>query len=873
MKKLSRKTKRLLAFLIVEVVLAVNVFSVFAAENETVDVSEETEVVEEATNQESDVVETGELTYVEEQPESTVEENPSAENKSDDLTVGGEVPTAVPAESENVEEVETIDTLENLQDEAITEEGLPDTEETKEYTETVEVDHTVKVYGKAVMNGTSIEGFENFTLVGGKIEEQYPQIDGYVFKTATYEGKEISKVGTATDESSETVKKVVYDEETLEEIEADVLVTTKTYSTYLMAGEEKIDLNSDATLLFEYALTEEKSADDEKTEASEGIKDIKVSFTSAYENLEGETLEGLEPEVLSFTDTYDLTKAPEIEGYEFLYAKIDGRKVSSLSKETIDIDESLENEDSSENTGNETSEESEEVNYTKEVVYSYITSDGETIKAESDTTVIYVYKSLFKEIVLNFEALDKDGKEIRGFETVEAPIFETELILDDSKNAPIEIEDYEFVEASIKGETISAIIKDEKHENVFYVTTPESEEKTALEEDTTVTLTYKEAQYSVKVLGTVVDEFDDPIDDKFTEIELPKFEDELILDDVENPPYENVQIRKGLFKVIKYTYVKAKYDGDVITNLKKTAITTGDAENDVDSSENDEADENGFTYEYSVDGGENWKKIKEDATITFEYSDGKKTTYTYEDAFVSVTATLQHANAIPDDAEFRVTAVTPDTAGYDYAAYMEALNKSADTLGAESVSEEGDTYDENNTLLYDIAFLAPALDENGEEIEGSLVEYQPAEGMVNISMSFKQNQLEEELQAQEASDITVVHMPLIDSVKESVDTTADATNLSVADIKVEVVSDSTSIQSENTDFSLADFSITALVNGKSKEVKIGTSVTPSSVLHSALYYGVTANEVNLSGHMDTNYAVGILNANCNTTPGGIYREP
>lgn len=813
MKKLSRKTKRLLAFLIVEVVLAVNVFSVFAAENETVDVSEETEVVEEATNQESDVVETGELTYVEEQPESIVEENPSAENKSDDLTVGGEVPTAVPAESENVEEVETIDTLENLQDEAITEEGLPDTEETKEYTETVEVDHTVKVYGKAVMNGTSIEGFENFTLVGGKIEEQYPQIDGYVFKTATYEGKEISKVGTATDESSETVKKVVYDEETLEEIEADVLVTTKTYSTYLMAGEEKIDLNSDATLLFEYALTEEKSADDEKTEASEGIKDIKVSFTSAYENLEGETLEGLEPEVLSFTDTYDLTKAPEIEGYEFLYAKIDGRKVSSLSKETIDIDESLENEDSSENTGNETSEESEEVNYTKEVVYSYITSDGETIKAESDTTVIYVYKSLFKEIVLNFEVLDKDGKEIRGFETVEAPIFETELILDDSKNAPIEIEDYEFVEASIKGETISAIIKDEKHENVFYVTTPESEEKTALEEDTTVTLTYKEAQYSVKVLGTVVDEFDDPIDDKFTEIELPKFEDELILDDVDNPPYENIQIRKGLFKVIKYTYVKAKYDGDVITNLKKTAITTGDVENNVDSSENDEADENGFAYEYSVDGGENWKKIKEDATITFEYSDGKKTTYTYEDAFVSVTATLQHANAIPDDAEFRVTAVTPDTAGYDYAAYMEALNKSADALGAESVSEEGDTYDENNTLLYDIAFLAPALDENGEEIEGSLVEYQPAEGMVNISMSFKQNQLEEELQAQEASDITVVHMPLIDSVKESVDTTADATNLSVADIQIEVVNDSTSVQGESTDFTLSDFSVLGFLSG------------------------------------------------------------
>ena len=55
-------------------------------------------------------------------------------------------------------------------------------------------------------------------------------------------------------------------------------------------------------------------------------------------------------------------------------------------------------------------------------------------------------------------------------------------------------------------------------------------------------------------------------------------------------------------------------------------------------------------------------------TLCYKWIDVKRV-YTYEDSKVKVTATLQYADAVPDDAVFKVTEITPDTKGYSYDTY------------------------------------------------------------------------------------------------------------------------------------------------------------------------------------------------------------
>lgn len=159
----------------------------------------------------------------------------------------------------------------------------------------------------------------------------------------------------------------------------------------------------------------------------------------------------------------------------------------------------------------------------------------------------------------------------------------------------------------------------------------------------------------------------------------------------------------------------------------------------------------------------------------------EKTTYTYEDSNVNVVATLSDPTAVPDDAEFRVTPVTASTSGYNYDAYMTALNEKG-----QLASDEDFEYTEENTLLYDVAFIVDEKDADGNPT-GNKVEYQPEAGTVNIQITFKQEQLTDGLQAEEATDVAVEHLPLTDAIKNSADTTAAATNISAADVNVESV--------------------------------------------------------------------------------------
>ena len=77
---------------------------------------------------------------------------------------------------------------------------------------------------------------------------------------------------------------------------------------------------------------------------------------------------------------------------------------------------------------------------------------------------------------------------------------------------------------------------------------------------------------------------------------------------------------------------------------------------------------------------------------------------------------MSDASAIPDDAELLVTPLTDKTKGYDYDAYMSALNAKAGKAGA---------YTDANTLLYDIAFM-----KDGQEL-------QPETGTVSVSVQFR----------------------------------------------------------------------------------------------------------------------------------------
>ena len=827
---LSKRMKRMIAIVLVEAIVATSVFVSYADESDdgvivqmSVDEVEEMAAQQEESSESTDEGGSDEESYGSGEEEIVTDyAEPLSENGEDDQTAGeeetatpeaSEIPAdetligddenivaVLPQPEENPENKECICTdkcaadsfnsdcpvcsqAETAEDaEAFLTENCKGAEAAEEEiveqkeAEVVEVDNSVQVTAVCEADGEAIEGSESFTIdVNGTVDvlAKAPVIEGYTFA---------DKAALESGEAVTSIKKETTEEKEESDVDGEKVVTkiTKTTSMSYSDGTEWKELTDDITIVFEYTKDE---TDEEETAA--------VKFTASFVDQDGNAIEGYESKTLTFENTLDLTKAPEtIENYNYVEAKIDGKVVSSINKNI------------------ETDEEGEEV-----TSYSY-TVAGTDVEVTEDTEVTLVYEAEVKEVEITLNIVDEEGLAIEGYADTVLPEFEDELVLDDPEKAPVAVEGYAFKEASIDGAVITALTKeatdetDSSEEAVYsYSFVTKAGESVAIEEDTEITLVYEEEDVVVAVDASIVDEFGDEIAEKYTGMDISKIfddVDELVLDDPETPPVAKVQVRQSLFKVIKYTYVKATIDKEIITGLKRE-VTKDTAELKDKEKE--------YIYSYTTDG-ETWTKIKEDTTVIFEYSDGKKTVYTYEDSKVLVTATLQHANAIPDDAEFVVTPVTPSSSDYNYDAYMEALNENADLIGDSKESSDSDAkkYTEENTLLYDIAFLAAPVDENGETVEGELVEYQPAEGMVNISFVFKQSQLSEDLGAAEAKDVTVVHLPLEDSVKEETATTADATDISASDIKVEVVADSISLNgsTDQADFCLNDFSLVAM---------------------------------------------------------------
>lgn len=178
-----------------------------------------------------------------------------------------------------------------------------------------------------------------------------------------------------------------------------------------------------------------------------------------------------------------------------------------------------------------------------------------------------------------------------------------------------------------------------------------------------------------------------------------------------------------------------------------------------------------------------------------------QSTFTYDDGSVTVTAKLSDPASIPAGAKIVVTPVTSASTDYNYKAYMDALNKSA---------EEGKKYTDDNTLLYDVAFMVPKTDDEDNAIDGQWVEAEPATGTVDIKVSFKKDQLTDGINAESSDNVEVKHLPLTDAVREGVDSTAAATDISAADVQVEDVRGvSVNVDSESVSLTTSSLSVMA----------------------------------------------------------------
>ena len=262
--------------------------------------------------------------------------------------------------------------------------------------------------------------------------------------------------------------------------------------------------------------------------------------------------------------------------------------------------------------------------------------------------------------------------------------------------------------------------------------------------------------------------------------------------------------------------------------------------------------------------------LSEDEQIDKAREDATKRTYSYDDANISVNAVLDDPKAIPDNAEFRVTPITQNTIGYNYNAYMNALN---DDAAASSDSDTEKKYTDENTLLYDMAFIYKIDVQNDDGTTSQKeVEVQPAEGAVKMSVDFKKNQLTDDLSAESDSDIEIKHLPLTDSVRESTDTTADATNIAASDVKVEDVKNAdVSVDSQTAEFKADSFSVfsfntnqpsdTYCWNYKENE---GTTFSYGEVLNkinandNTTNYAIYANSLTSAQHLEGNIKVGTL---------------
>ena len=373
-----------------------------------------------------------------------------------------------------------------------------------------------------------------------------------------------------------------------------------------------------------------------------------------------------------------------------------------------------------------------------------------------------------------------------------------------------------------------------------------------------------EAAKKVKLSFHVVDEDGEDVDEKYVDVKVSFDQDGVLtLDDSEKAPVRNIRKLTGtrLFGLLRtysknYTYKEATLDGDIIRAIRKT---TDEDEHTV--------------YEYTMDG-ENWTAFEENSEILLVYcapeTKGSGHAEYIEEGKIKVVVDLK--KDLPEGVELRVQEVTDEDQNFD--AYMTALDDAA-----KASASEIEKHSNENTLLYDIAFIGH--DEDGQEYE-----YQPGED-VSVKVSFLGGQLAGELGASDADNVVIKHLPVKDEVKENAAkdgqrTTADMTDLSADDIKVEDVKkakvtldteakiatvdeeeeeDEEKEVAESKDevtFTTDGFSTYAIICTNPEEVKaVKINLNLPAILnkHEAFGYGVIASDYSWTGDTESNVMV------------------
>ena len=239
------------------------------------------------------------------------------------------------------------------------------------------------------------------------------------------------------------------------------------------------------------------------------------------------------------------------------------------------------------------------------------------------------------------------------------------------------------------------------------------------------------------------------------------------IQETESPEGENPQITEGDGQ--GETPVNPEPDPETVSPAEgetPEVTETPDPEQNAEEVSNPEetADPEAVNPELTpTEGEEEEGSIAEGAEET-----PKETEYTYEDDYVIVTAALEKAEAVPDEARLSVVQVTSSSKDYDYDGYMNALNENPD-----------EEYSSENTLLYDISFR---LDDE---------EYEPEDGSVSIKIDFKDNTLKETFGEENESEVEIKHL----SENDGDITVEDVTDpsVSMSDEAVEFTTDSLSV--------------------------------------------------------------------------------
>lgn len=355
---------------------------------------------------------------------------------------------------------------------------------------------------------------------------------------------------------------------------------------------------------------------------------------------------------------------------------------------------------------------------------------------------------------------------------------------------------------------------------------------------------------------------------------------------------QNTEDKKSLdlnkdYKVIEnYYYLEAGLDDKKIVSIaEKTGIAQVSDQAGKDSSEDagakessiddasayaasddasDEGTEKAYTYYEATTSEGEVIEIKKDAEITFSYAAANtKESFTYQNDEVTVMVKLSKPGILPDGVELSVKTVDKSTNGYNYSAYIDALNESAEEIAKANGDEAKTTYDENNVVLFDIAFMLKE------------IEYEPKDGTVSVSISFKNNQISDGLGTTDSEDVSLVHLPVSEEVMKDVNATSDATEISASDISVEVLGDSNVELGENKDtisFEAQAFSMYGAITRSTDETWEGNQTyTAKEIvkwLGDSTYFGVVANHYDgQNNHSEANIAVGSISNIQNYTVG------